>query len=213
KLGLEIPQSLADVCRPDRMAILVYDMQAGITRRPRDGPTIVERVARILAAARQSGYRVVFARRMSLPPRWMGTFQLRQARAWQWQSGSSALRSPFLRGSPAFELAAEIAPRDDEVVLDKISFSAFEGTPLAMILRDCGLSAFAVAGIAMEIGIEPTVRHGADLGLIPVVPRDACGAGNAEAGARSLAAIAFMGDAIFADTDGLCAAMSAKSER
>jgi len=32
-----------------------------------------------------------------------------------------------------------------------------------MILRDCGLSAFAIVGIAMEIGIEPTVRHGADL--------------------------------------------------
>ncbi len=37
------------------------------------------------------------------------------------------------------------------------AFSAFEGTPLAMVLSDCGLSAFAIVGIATEIGIDPTV--------------------------------------------------------
>jgi nicotinamidase-related amidase len=42
--------------------------------------------------------------------------------------------------------------------------SAFEGPPLDIALRDCGIDTFAVVGIAIEIGIEPTVRHGADLG-------------------------------------------------
>jgi nicotinamidase-related amidase len=78
-------------------------------------------------------------------------------------------------------------------VLDKLAFSAFEGTPLAMILRDCALLAFAIVGIAIEIGIDPTVRHGADLGLVPIVVQDACGAGNGEAAQRALANLAFMG--------------------
>jgi nicotinamidase-related amidase len=114
------------------------------------------------------------------------------------------VRPWFLRGAPGFEIVPELAPRDDEAVLDKITFSAFEGTPLSMILGDCGLSAFAIAGIATEIGIEPTVRRGADLGFAPVVPRDACGAGHAEAVERRLANIAFMGDAFLTDTDELC---------
>jgi nicotinamidase-related amidase len=211
-LGLEIATSLADVCRPDRMAILVYDMQVGVVRQLKEGPAIVDRVLRILTAARASGFRIVFTRHMSLPPKLMGTFQLRQAMAWQRVSDPSKIRSPFLRGSAGFEIAPEIAPRDDEAVLDKISFSAFEGTPLAMILRDCGLTAFSIVGIAMEIGIEPSVRHGADLGLIPVVPRDACGAGNPEAAARSLASIGFMGDALVTDTDTLCSAMAARPD-
>lgn len=42
-----------------------------------------------------------------------------------------------------------LAPREDEAILDKLAFSAFEGTPLAMILRDCGLSAFAIVGSAL----------------------------------------------------------------
>jgi len=36
-----------------------------------------------------------------------------------------------------------------------------------MALCDLGLDAFAICGIATEVGIEPTVRHGADLGYTP----------------------------------------------
>jgi nicotinamidase-related amidase len=50
--------------------------------------------------------------------------------------------------------------------------SAFESTPLDIVLRDCGINAFAIVAVATEIGIEPTVRHGADLGYIPVVVTD-----------------------------------------
>jgi nicotinamidase-related amidase len=56
--------------------------------------------------------------------------------------------------------------------------SAFEGTPLNIVLRYRGINAFAIVGVAMEVGIEPTVRHGADLDYIPVIVRDACGAGH-----------------------------------
>jgi nicotinamidase-related amidase len=43
-----------------------------------------------------------------------------------------------------------------------------EGTPLDLVLRDCGIVAVAIVGVALEAGIEPTVRHAADLGYIPV---------------------------------------------
>src|SRR5256884_6387489 len=103
-------------------------------------------------------------------------------------------------------------PLPSEAIFDKISMSAFEGTPLDIALRDCGINAFAIVGVAMEIGIEPTVRHGADLGYIPVVVADACGAGNQEAAERSVASLKYAGDAVFTDTDSLCTAL-AKSGR
>jgi biuret amidohydrolase len=70
--------------------------------------------------------------------------------------------------------------------------SAFEGTWLDIALRDCGINSFIVVGVATEVGIEPTVRHGADLGYIPMVVTDACGAGNNEAAARSLEALSLV---------------------
>jgi nicotinamidase-related amidase len=59
----------------------------------------------------------------------------------------------------------------------------------------------------MEIGIEPTARHAADLGIIPIVVADACGAGHADAAARSIEALKFAGDAIITDSDAFCQAL------
>ena len=85
--------------------------------------------------------------------------------------------------------------------------SAFEGTPLAMALRVCGITAVAIVGIATEIGIEPTARHAADLGIIPVIVADACGAGHADAAERSIESLKFAGDAIITDSDAFCLAL------
>jgi nicotinamidase-related amidase len=65
-----------------------------------------------------------------------------------------------------------------------------------MALRDCGLISFMICGIATEIGIDPTVRHGVDLGFIPILIEDACGHGHKYAAQRSIENIRYMGDAI-----------------
>jgi nicotinamidase-related amidase len=211
KFGLTVPSALEDFCRPERIALVVYDMQVGIVGQLKDGPTITECVARVVDCARGKGIRVIFTRHMSLPLKLMGTFQIRQAMAWQNLSDPDQVQPWFLRDSPSFAIVPELKPRDDEAILDKITFSAFEGTPLAMILRDCGLSAFAIAGIAMEIGIDPTVRHGADLGLVPIVVQDACGAGDQEAARRCVSNLLAIGDAILTDSAPFCSALSPRS--
>jgi len=198
--GLEIPQTLEEVCDPRRLALVVYDMQVGVLNQIERAAEFIERVGEVVDAARQGGYRVLFMRHMSLPRELMGVFGFRMAMAWQRTDKVDDVHPWFLRGTPGFELVPELQPTAGEAVLDKITMSAFEGTPLDIILRDCGLSAFAIVGVATEIGIEPTVRHGADLGYIPVVVTDACGAGHEEAAKRSLEGLAFSGDALLTDT-------------
>jgi nicotinamidase-related amidase len=205
--GLSIPLSLEDACHPASMALVVYDMQIGIVNQVEGAATIVSRIAKILETARARGFRIIFMRHMSMPCELMGAFQYRQAMAWQHTDDPATVKPWFLRGSAGFEITPELAPRPSEAILDKITFSAFEGTPLAMVLRDCGVTSFAICGIATEIGIEPTVRHGADLGLLPIVIADACGGGNAKAAERSLTSLRFMGDAIMTDQAALVHAM------
>lgn len=203
--GLEIPETLTEACDPKRVALLVYDMQVGIlSQLPEAGPT-VHRVVQALEAARAVGVRVFFTRHLSLPNEAAGMFQLRQAKAWQQVATAEEVRPWFLRDSPGFQIAPEVAPLPSEVIMDKIAMSAFEGTFLSMALRDCGINAFAVVGFALEVGIEPTVRHGADLGFLPIVVTDACGGGNAAARQRSLDGLAFTGDALLTDAATLCA--------
>jgi biuret amidohydrolase len=207
--GLSIPETLEEVCDPARMALLVYDMQVGILDQIADAAAVTANVARVLGAARDAGVRVLFSRHLSLPRELMGVFQLRMAMAWQRVRSVEDVHPWFLRGTPGLEILPEVAPLDREGVFDKITMSAFEGTWLDIALRDCAITAVAVVGVAMEIGIEPTVRHAADLGYIPVVVADACGAGNREAAERSLAGLRFTGDALLTDTDTLCRILTA----
>lgn len=138
---------------------------------------------------------------MSLPKELMGISQLRTAMAWQRVKSVDEVKPWFLRDSPGFHLVPEVSPLPSEAIFDKLAMSAFEGTPLDFALRDCGIDAFAIVGIATEIGIEPTVRHGADLGYIPVIVKDACGSGHADAAARSIASLEFAGDALFTNVE------------
>jgi nicotinamidase-related amidase len=162
----------------------------------------------VLAAARERRVRTVFLRHYSMPTELAGVFQLRQAKAWQHKAHGSETRPLIPHGAPGFELAPALEPRPSEAVIDKITMSAFEGTPLDIVLRDCGVRAFLIVGVALEVGIEPTVRHSADLGYIPIVVRDACGAGDAAAGDRALEALTFAGDAIVADTAAVAASLT-----
>lgn len=203
--GLDIPQTLDDICDPTRLALVVYDMQVGIVKQIENGQQITDRVVQVLEGARKAGIRVFFTRHMSLPKELMGVSQFRMAMAWQRVKSVDGVKPWFLRDAPGFHLIPEMNPLPSEAIFDKIAMSAFEGTPLDMALRDCGIGAFAIVGIAMEIGIEPTVRHGADLGYIPLVVKDACGFGHRDAAERSIASLEFAGDALLTSVEKICA--------
>ena len=197
---LDIPRTLGEACDPRRMALLIYDMQVGIVSQLPHGPEITAKVGEVLSAAREGDFPVFFSRHTSLPKELMGVSQLRQAMAWQRVDKVEDAVSPFPPEAPQTQIVAELSPLACEAVSDKIAMSAFEGTFLDTAMRDLGLSSFAICGIATEVGIEPTVRHGADLGYIPVVVEDACGAGDKAAGERSLESLKFAGDALFTDS-------------
>jgi nicotinamidase-related amidase len=195
------------------MALIVYDMQVGVVGQLADGPAVTRRVIEVLDAARRAGVRIFFIRYMSLPKELMGISQLRMAMTWQRKDRVEDVVSPFLRDSPGFQLVPELAPRESEAIFDRLSMSAFEGTPLDFALRDAQISAFAIVGVATEVGIEPTVRHGADRGFVPVLITDACGAGNAVAARRSLEALAAAGDTILTDVETVTALLASPANK
>ena len=206
--SIKIPRTLEEICDPNRIALLVYDMQVGILSQIRNPELITGQVLKVLATARDAGVRVFFSRHLSLPKELMGMFQYRMAMAWQHTDSPEKVNPWFLRDAPGFQIIPELQPRPSEGVFDKLTMSAFEGTWLDFALRDCAINAFIIVGVATEIGIEPTARHGADLGYIAVLVTDACAAGNEEAAKRSIESLKFAGDAVLADTDQICAILA-----
>jgi biuret amidohydrolase len=197
--GIEIPGSIEELADPKRCALIVYDMQAGIVRQIEDGPAITSRVKQLLDASRAASMRIFHTRHLSLPKQLMGASQYRMAMSWQRLDDPQKVQPWFLRDSPGFQIVPELQPLASEAIFDKITMSAFEGTPLAMALRDCGIQSFLIAGAAMEIGIDITCRHGGDLGFVPIVVSDACGTGHRDAADRALATLAFLGDTVITD--------------
>jgi biuret amidohydrolase len=179
-------------------------MQVGILSQIASGDEVTRQVLKVLSAAREAGVRVFFSRHLSLPKELMGMFQFRMAMAWQRTDSPEQVNPWFLRDSPGFRITPELQPRPSEGVFDKLTMSAFEGTWLDYALRDCGINALIIAGVATEIGIEPTARHAADLGYITVIVTDACGAGNEEAAKRSIESLKFAGDALITETETIC---------
>jgi nicotinamidase-related amidase len=207
--GLDIPETIQDICDPATMAVIVYDMQVGVLQQlPDGGAEAVGRVSRVLTAARAGGFPVFFTRHLSLPVKLMGATQLRTAMAWQQVDDPDTVQSWFLRSTPGSQIAAELVPRDDEAVFDKLTMSAFAGTPLQMVLQDLGIRAFAIMGVALEIGIAPTVWNAPDLGFIPVVVTDACCGRDDAAMQRVLDDFRFRGDALLTDTETITALLT-----
>jgi biuret amidohydrolase len=206
--GLCVPSSLSDACRPEHLALLVYDMQVGILEQISDRQTVIESVRAVLEATRAAKVRTYFTRHVTLPVNLMGVAQLRMWRTWQRVDRLDDVRSPFLPDAPQTQIVPELRPSETEAVLDKLSLSAFVGTPLELALRGARIEAIAIVGVATEIGIEPTARHAGDLGFVPIVVTDACAAGNADAGERAIETLRFLGDAFLTDVAGFREALA-----
>ena len=168
--------------------------QKGIVPQISAGPKIVSLCGKLLEAARAGGFRIFFTRHFFLPNAVAGVGQLRRAMVWQHKKKPEETRPVFLQGSPLWEIVPELAPREGEVIIDKITMSAFEGTFLNLAMRDARLDCFVIAGIALEVGIGPTVRHGLDLNLCPVLVLDACGSKTTDAQQQTMATLRETGE-------------------
>lgn len=64
-------------------------------------------------------------------------------------------------------------PREDEIVLDRMRMSAFNGTSLDIMLRNLGVTHVVVVGVWTNMAVEHTVRDAADHGYDVSVVSDA----------------------------------------
>jgi biuret amidohydrolase len=187
--GVDVPETVAEMCSPGTAAVLVYDAQEGIFAHVRDRDRVIARIRSVLTAARAAAVPVFYVRHVSVPPTHMGVAALRTAMAWQRTDRAEEVRAAFEPAAAHSQLVAEIGPEGGEPVFDKLGMSAFVGTPVEALLRDRRVTTVVLVGAVLEIGIEPTARHAADLGFLPVVVDDACGVVEPDAAARSIASL------------------------
>jgi nicotinamidase-related amidase len=178
---------------PARTALLLVDLQSftvAAPTQPRPAADVVKTAAHVAAALRAAGGLVVHVV-ASLGP-----------------DGGRALTQPHADVTmPAVQLPAgwdvipaELGPEPGDVIVTKWGWDGFHGTDLDLQLRRRGITTLLVTGIATNIGVESTARHGRECGYEQVFVADALSAFSAEAHAASLAgALAMIGQVRSAD--------------
>lgn len=81
----------------------------------------------------------------------------------------AGMSRPFV---PSREDFYGVEPAEGDIVLSKHKYSAFVATHLDALLRSNGIETVIVTGVATNVCVESTVRHGFMLDYQMVVPRD-----------------------------------------
>lgn len=172
---------------PARAAVIVNDMQNAfvspggyLDRAGFDisgAARVVERVGRVLAAARAAGV-PVFHSQNGFDAR---LDDVAPGSPWREKSPAVALMRErpeldgqiLIKGTWDYAIVDALAPEAGDIVVPKTRPSCFAGTALDMMLRARSVRTIAVCGIASNVGVEWTLRDGLSLEYFGLLIEDA----------------------------------------
>lgn len=184
-----IPSGLPDMLDPRSTAVVMWDFQVGLGGRAANLDEIVTSARVVLDAADRLGVPVIWSRHTvpaltQVTPGSLYRMMKKQG------VGDPAEVQPFMQeGSPERAFIPQLGPRPGDTIIDKSTPSFFVGTPLDLRLRSLGIGSLVFCGVATDIGIDLTAKHGFALGYFPVIVEDAVGSYTEE---RHRAALASM---------------------
>ena len=181
-----------------RPALIVVDMQNDFVRQgaPMEVPPareILPRLARVIDAFRAADLPVIYTRYVAAPD----YRQLQDRLPWL-----KLIEAPVRSCKPghmrrfqdrdtardAADVVDELTPREGDMVIDKIFFSAFHGTDLDARLRSARIDGLVVTGTLTEMCVEDTARHAVHFGYPTALVRDCVASNVAQAQTATLLA-------------------------
>jgi len=133
---------------------------------------VIPNTRRLLHAFRSAGWEVIYTRHGALLPDGRDMIARRRRRD---ADALDLSNSPAMWAAGSFEhqIVDELAPLPDELVIDKNSSGAFNGTAIDQLLRNMEIETLVVTGLATDMCVETTSRDAADRGYNVIVVEDA----------------------------------------
>lgn len=169
---------------PARVALVVIDMQRDFIEPGGFGDAlgndvsrlaaIVPDVARLIALFRRQGWPILHTREAHLP-------DLSDCPVAKIRRGDAAIRigepGPMgrllVRGEPGNQIVPELAPRPDEMVVDKPGKGMFYATEVGQLLKTRGIEQLVFAGVTTEVCVQTSMREANDRGYECLLIEDA----------------------------------------
>lgn len=167
----------------ERAALVLFDVldeyvhpkdpqKAAVMRERR----VAEHMAELLNGAREAGLYVFFAAANHSPDGSDIVSRLTDTDMdlGPWPDQAQPFKPMVHRGEAGAQIAAELTPRPNEIVVHKHRWSAFFQTSLDLNLRSRGLDTIVLAGLSTDVGIVSTAFSARDADFGIVFARDAC---------------------------------------
>ena len=198
-----MPIDLKELLRPAHTALVANECQRGVIGDLSLLPELAEaakpmipNVARLAAAARRAGARVVLCTAVR---RADGLGANTNARLFMATRRSP---QPMLPGSPAAEVSPEIGASESDLIVPRYhGVSPMNGTELDAILRNLGVRTIVAVGVSVNVALTNLVFDAVNASYQVVVPRDAVAGIPGD-----------YVDAVFANTLGLLATVTTTAE-
>ncbi|SJN59274.1 hydrolase [Vibrio ruber] len=156
---------------PHETALILIDLQQGILapqRYPYPSDEILARCQSLAARFRRHGATVV-----GVNVGWSADLQ-------DYPPGVVDEPTPAPEAMEQWMTLADGVVEDGDVLITKRQWGAFTGTALDMQLRRRGIRHLVVVGIATNMGVESTLRHGWELGYNMITIENACSSFSSE---------------------------------
>jgi len=156
---------------PDAAALVVVDMQNdfchpdGALFAPPSGAAI-EPVTALVDRAREAGARVVFTRDVHPPEQFADAHYYDEFERWG---------EHVIEGSWGAELVEDLSPRGEDLVVEKHTYDAFQGTGLESWLDAHGVTDLVVCGTLANVCVLHTAGSAGLRDFRPVLVEDAVG--------------------------------------
>ena len=130
---------------------------------------------RLLNFFRERGLRVIF---LTVGPElpdgsdWVSPIKL----GFSSYQRSTGIRGLYPRGTPEHRVIAPLAPRPDELVINKTTSGAFNSTGFEVTLRTLGIDTMLITGLSTCACVETTARAASDRGIKCAIIEDCCAA-------------------------------------
>ena len=175
----EVYKDLKSVVNPEHSCLVVWDVQNALVNSIFNKTEFLTNLKNLISAARKSGVRIFYTMITPLPQGFESGYRLysMMKRYGTAEPGKMRFMEP---GTPEAEIAQEIKPEKDDIIIRKNTADIFIGTNFELMTRNSGIETIVLTGISTEIGVESSARSAGNRGYYPVVVKDCVSSSNRE---------------------------------
>lgn len=167
-----IYESIKEIVNPEHTAVVVWDVQNALVNNIFNKKEFLSTLKTVITKAREKGVPIIYSKITPLLPQYNSSWAIYSTMR-RYGVNDPAKLPPFMKsGTIDAEIASDVTPSADDIVINKHTASLFIGTHIEYLFRNKGIETIVFTGISTEFGVASSARDASNRGFYPVVVSD-----------------------------------------